>query len=54
MDKVNFEIHVIVWLTIKIHILPNIFRIKDNQTLQFGQFIEYSKKNVLIQKSCRK
>ena len=32
----------------------NISRIKGNQTMKFGQFIEYKKKNIFLQKSCRK
>ena len=31
------------------HILPNISRIKDNQTLEFGQVIEYNDKNIFLQ-----
>ena len=31
--------------TIKIHILPSISRSKSNQTLKFGQSIEYNKRN---------
>ena len=31
------------YLTITIHILPNISRSKGNQTLKFGQLIEYYK-----------
>ena len=30
--------------TIEIHILPNISQNKDNQTMKFGQLIEYKKK----------
>ena len=30
--------------TIAIHILPNISQSKDNQTMKFGQLIEYNKK----------
>ena len=37
--------------TIKIHILPNIVRNKGNQTMKFGQSIEYST-NIFLQKSC--
>ena len=37
--------------TIKIHILPNIVRNKGNQTMKFGQSIEYSI-NIFLQKSC--
>ena len=34
--------------TIAIHILPNISRSKDNQSMKFGQLIKYNmKKNVL-------
>ena len=40
--------------TITIHILPNISRIKGNQTMKVGQLIEYNKKNILLEKSCRK
>ena len=32
--------------TIAIHILPNISRIKGNQTMKFGQLIEYGMRNV--------
>ena len=37
-----------------IHILPNISRSKDNQTMQFGQLIEYHKRNIFFQTPCRK
>ena len=36
-----------------IHILPNISRSKGNQTLKFGQVIEYNKRNIFLEKSCR-
>ena len=36
--------------TITIHILPNVSRI----TMKFAEVIEYSKKNVFLQKSCKK
>ena len=35
---------------ITIHILPNILRSKDNQTMKFGQFIEYNMRNILLVK----
>ena len=35
--------------TIKIHILPNISRRKDNKTIKFGQLIKYNKKNVSLE-----
>ena len=31
--------------TITIHILPNILRSKSNQTMIFGQLLEYNKKH---------
>ena len=40
--------------TIAIHILPNISQSKDNQTMKFGQLIEYNKKNIFLQKLCGK
>ena len=35
-------------------ILPNISRSKGNQTKKVGRLIEYNKKNLFLQKSCRK
>ena len=35
-------------------ILPNISRIKGNQTMKFGQLIEYNKRDIFLQKSCKK
>ena len=40
--------------TIAIQILPNISQSKGNQTMTFGQLIEYNKRNIILQKSCRK
>ena len=40
--------------TIAIHILPNISQSKGNQTMKFGQFIEYNKINIFLQNLCRK
>ena len=40
--------------TSTIHILPNISRSKGDQTMKFGQLIEYNKSNIFFQKSCRK
>ena len=40
--------------TIAIHILPNISQSKGNQTMKFGQLIEYYKKNIFFQNLCRK
>ena len=40
--------------TIAIHILSNISQSKDNQTMKFGQSIEFNKINTFLHKSCRK
>ena len=40
--------------TIVIHILPNIWRSKGNQTMKFGQLIEYNMKNIFLEKSYTK
>ena len=40
--------------TIATQILPNISQSKGNQTMKFGQLIEYNKRNVFFQKICRK
>ena len=40
--------------TIAIHILSNIPRSKDNQTMTFGQLIEYKVMNIFLEKSCAK
>ena len=40
--------------TITIHILPNISQSKDNQTRKLGQLREYNKRNIFLQKLCRK
>ena len=40
--------------TIAIHILPNISRIKGNQTMRFDQLIEYNIKYFFFEKSCTK
>ena len=39
---------------IAMHILPNIPQSKGNQTVKFGQFIEYKKINIFLQNLCRK
>ena len=39
--------------TIAIHILPNISRSKGNQTMKFGQLIEYILINIFLEKSCK-
>ena len=40
--------------TIAIHILSNISQSKDNQTMEFGQLIEYNKRNSFLEKLCGK
>ena len=40
--------------TIAIHILPNISRSKSNQTMMFGQLLEYNMRNAFLEKSCTK
>ena len=37
---------------ITIHTLPNISKSKGNQTMKFGQLIEYNKRNIFLEKSC--
>ena len=40
--------------TIVVHILSNITQSKGNQTMKFGQLIEYNKINIFLQKLCAK
>ena len=35
--------------TITLHIFPIVSRSKDNQTIKFGQLIEYNKRNIFLQ-----
>ena len=37
--------------TIAIHILPNISRSKDNQTMKFGQLVQCNMRNIFLAKS---
>ena len=39
---------------IAIHILPNISQNKGNQTIKFGELIEYNKRKNFLQKLCGK
>ena len=39
---------------IAINILPNISRSKDNQTIKFGQLVEYDMTNTFLHKLWRK
>ena len=51
-NKVNFKIYDGTdWLKIiVIHILPNILRHKDNQTMKFGQLIDHNMSIIFIEK----
>ena len=40
--------------TVVIHVLSNISRSKGDQTMKFGQLIEYNTRNVFLNKSCTK
>ena len=40
--------------TIATHILLNILQSKGNQTMKFGQLIEYNKRNIFLKKLYRK
>ena len=40
--------------TITTHILPNISQSKSNQIMKFDQLTGYNKRNIFLQKSCRK
>ena len=51
---VNFKIHETGEQIITIPILPNISRSKGNQTLKFGQLIEYNMRNIFGEKSYTK
>ena len=40
--------------TVAIHILSSISKSKGNQTMKFGQLIEYNKRNIFLQNLCGK
>ena len=40
--------------TTGIHTMPNISRSKGNQTMRFGQLIEYNMRNIFFEKSYTK
>ena len=52
--KANFKYDVTAWLTIAIHILPNMSRSKGNQTMKFGQLTECNMRNIFLEKSYTK
>ena len=39
---------------ITVHILSNISQRKEGQTMKFGKLLECNKRNIFLQKSCRK
>ena len=39
---------------IAMHMLHNISQSKSNETMKFGQLMEYNKRNYFLQKLCRK
>ena len=55
-DKINFKTYdVTTWSTNNYNTQStNISRSKGNQTMKFGQVIEYNKRNIFLQKSFRK
>ena len=48
--QLNFKLYnVLTWLTkITVHILPNILQSKGNQTMKFGQLIEYNRETFFL------
>ena len=36
--------------TVAIHVLPNVLKGKGNQTMKFGELIEYKMRNILLGK----
>ena len=40
--------------TVTIHIFPNTSQSEGNQTMKYGQLIEYNKRNIFLQKLCGK
>ena len=51
-DKVNFNIYDATWLASNYN--THISQSKSNQTRKYGQFIEYSKRSIVLQTSVRK
>ena len=49
-----FSICMTAPLTITTHVLPNISQSKENQTMKFGQVIQYNKRNIFLKRLCRK
>ena len=40
--------------TVAIHVLPNVLKGKGNQTMKFGELLEYKMRNILLGKSYTK
>ena len=52
---VNFKFYdFTAWLTIVMHILPNISRSKGNQTMKFGQLKECNIRHIFLEESYTK
>ena len=49
--EVNFKMSDVInrKKIVAIHVLPNISKIKGNQTMKFGQFIEYNIRSIFLQ-----
>ena len=41
------------WQTVKIQILPNIWRSKGNETMKFAQLIKHNMRNTFLKKCCK-
>ena len=53
--KVNFKIyHIANWEIIETHTLSSVSRSKGNQTIKFGQLVEYNIRNIFFENSCPK
>ena len=53
-NAINFSLVALFVLRITINLLPNISRSKSNQTMKFGQLIEYNTRNIFLEKSYMK
>ena len=46
--------YIVIDIALQYKVLPNISRSKGNQTMKFGQLIEYNQRNIFLQNLCRK
>ena len=55
-DEVNFKIYDLInyETNTSVYVLPSISKSKDNQTIKFGQLVEYDLRNIFLKKSCKK